>query len=226
MQRIEVASARQDRIEGAIRTLLPAWSLAPVAAAIQALRGIAMLAAVTLVAEIGDFGRFTSPRQLMAWLGLVPKEHSSGRKVARGNITKAGNARARRVLVEGAWTYRLPARMGEEIIRRNRACRRPSRRSPGRHRCDCASAIAGCCTQASRKTSSPWRSLESWQHSPGRSPAWCRFRCNRRSPHRQHPTPGNRERSNSAPSHSCAAVDTVAGQGNPRRDSATHHPRA
>jgi len=74
---------------------------------------------VTLVAEIGDFGRFTSPRQLMAWLGLVPKEHSSGRKVARGNITKAGNTRARRVLVEGAWTYRLPARMGEDITRRN-----------------------------------------------------------------------------------------------------------
>ena len=83
---------------------------------IDARRGAA---AVTLVAEIGDFGRFTSPRQLTAWLGLVPKEHSSGRKVARGNITKAGNTRARRVLVEGAWTYRLPARMGEDITRRN-----------------------------------------------------------------------------------------------------------
>jgi transposase len=119
IQRIEVAGARQDRLEDAIRALLPAWSLAPVVAAIQALRGIARLAAVTLVAEIGDFGRFASPRQLMAWLGLVPKEHSSGRKVARGNITKAGNARARRVLVEGAWTYRLPARMGEDITRRS-----------------------------------------------------------------------------------------------------------
>ncbi len=119
MQRIEVAGARQDRIEEAIRALLPSWSLAPVVAAIQALRGIALLAAVTLVAEIGDFGRFASPRQLMAWLGLVPREHSSGRKLARGNITKAGNTRARRVLVEGAWTYRLLARMGEEIIRRN-----------------------------------------------------------------------------------------------------------
>ena len=119
IQRIEVACARQDRLEDAIRKLLPAWSLAPVVIAIQALRGVAMLAAVTLVAEIGDFGRFASPRQLMAWLGLVPKEHSSGRTVARGNITKAGNTRARRVLVEGAWTYRLPARMGEDITRRN-----------------------------------------------------------------------------------------------------------
>ena len=76
-------------------------------------------AAVTLVAEIGDFGRFASPRQLMAWLALVPKEHSSGRKVARADITKAGNARARRILVEGAWTYRLAARMGEDITRRH-----------------------------------------------------------------------------------------------------------
>ena len=55
----------------------------------------------------------------MAWLALVPKEHSSGRKVARGNINKADNIRGRRVLVEGAWTYRLPARMGEDITRRN-----------------------------------------------------------------------------------------------------------
>ncbi len=100
IQRIEVAAARQDRLEDAIRKLLPAWSLAPVVAALQDLRGVAMLAAVTLVAEIGDFGRFASPRQLMAWLGLVPKEHSSGRKVARGNITKAGNARAR----AGCWS--------------------------------------------------------------------------------------------------------------------------
>jgi transposase len=111
IQRMEAACARQTRHEDAIRRLLPAWSPAGVVTAIQAMRGVALLSAVTLLAEIGDFGRFTSPRHLMAWLGLVPKEHSSGRKVARGNITKAGNTRARRVLVEGAWTYRLPARM-------------------------------------------------------------------------------------------------------------------
>jgi len=119
IQRIEVACARQDRHEDAIRSLLSAWSMAPVVTAIQALRGVALMSAVTLAAEVGDFGRFATPRQLMAWLGLVPKEHSSGSKVARGNITKAGNTRARRVLVEGAWTYRLPARMGEDITRRN-----------------------------------------------------------------------------------------------------------
>ena len=119
IQRMEAACSRQTRHEDVIRRLLPTWSLAGVVTAIQSMRGVALMSAVTLVAEIGDFGRFTSPRQLMAWLGLVPKEHSSGRKVARGNITKAGNTRARRVLVEGAWTYRLPARMGEDITRRN-----------------------------------------------------------------------------------------------------------
>src|SRR3954462_13488110 len=85
--------------------------MAPVVATLQALRGVAFLSAVVLVAEIGDFRRFASPRQLRAWLGLVPSEHSSGSKVARGGITKAGNGRARRVLVEGAWSYRLPARV-------------------------------------------------------------------------------------------------------------------
>jgi transposase len=116
---VEAACARQGRHEDAICRLLPGWSLTGTVAAIQAMRGVALTAAVTLVAEIGDFGRFTSPRQPIAWLGLVPKEHSSGRKVAPGNITKAGNAWARRVLVEGAWTYRLSARMGKDVTWRN-----------------------------------------------------------------------------------------------------------
>src|SRR5215211_7878649 len=79
-------------------------------AALQAMRGIAFLSAVVLAAEVGDFRRFANPCQLMAWLGLVPSEHSSGAKVERGGVTKAGNGRARRVLVEGAWSYRFPAR--------------------------------------------------------------------------------------------------------------------
>ena len=65
------------------------WSMAPVVAALQAMRGIAFLSAVVLAAEIGDFRRFANPRQLMAWLGLVPSEHSSGAKVERGGITKS-----------------------------------------------------------------------------------------------------------------------------------------
>ena len=119
VQAMDEAAARRDRLAKQMEELLPSWSLAKVVAAIQALRGIAAISAITLVAEIGDFKRFANPRQLMAYLGLTPSECSSGSKTARGAITKAGNTRARRMLVEGAWTYRLPARMGAEILKRN-----------------------------------------------------------------------------------------------------------
>src|SRR5262245_66300995 len=86
-----------------IMAVLPCWSLAPVVQALQAMRGVGQIVAVTLAAEVGDFSRFADPRQLMAYLGLVPSERSSGSTVRRGAITKAGNALARRVLIEGAW---------------------------------------------------------------------------------------------------------------------------
>jgi transposase len=108
---IEEAERRRDRLGEQIRELVAGWPLAPVVAALQAMRGVASLSAVVLAAEVGDFRRSTAPRQLMAWLGLVPSEHSSGSRVARGGITKAGNGRARRVVVEGAWSYRFPARV-------------------------------------------------------------------------------------------------------------------
>jgi transposase len=121
VQAMDETKARRDRLSEQMQELVPSWSLAKVVAAIQALRGIAVIAAITLVAEIGDFKRFANPRQLMAYLGLTPTERSSGAKTARGAITKAGNSRARRMLVESAWTYRLPARMGVEILKRNEA---------------------------------------------------------------------------------------------------------
>jgi len=76
------------------------------------MRGIALINAVVLVAEVGDFTRFSNPRQLMAYFGLVPGERSSGETVRRGAITKTGNTHARRALVEGAWAYRMKARIG------------------------------------------------------------------------------------------------------------------
>jgi transposase len=109
------AERRRDRLGEQSRELARDWSMAPVVAALQARPGIAVLSAVVLVAEIGDFRRFANPRQLMAWLGLVPSEPSTGSKVERGGITKAGNGRARRVLIEGAWSYRFPARVTGEI---------------------------------------------------------------------------------------------------------------
>ena len=112
---VQDAEARRDRLTGQIEELLPSWSMAPVVVALQAMRGVALAVAVTVVAEVGDFRRFVNPRQLMAYLGLVPSEHSSGSIVRRGGITKAGNALARRMLIEGAWTYRMSARVSRKL---------------------------------------------------------------------------------------------------------------
>jgi transposase len=112
------AERRIDRLTRQIEALLPEWSMAPVVRSIQAMRGVALINAVTVVAEVGDFSRFGNPRQLMAYLGLVPSEHSSGARLRRGGITKAGNAHARRALIEGAWTYRMPARVSRKLYDR------------------------------------------------------------------------------------------------------------
>ena len=116
---VQDAEARLDRLTRQIEELLPSWAMAPVVAALQAMRGVALVVAVTVVAEVGDFRRFANARQLMAYLGLVPSEHSSGTSVRRGGITKAGNVLARRVLIEGAWTYRMPARVSRKLHDRN-----------------------------------------------------------------------------------------------------------
>jgi transposase len=116
LQRIERAEALCDRLKAAIIELVPQWSLAPVVEAIQALRGVSLIVASVIVAEVGCFARFDNPRQLMAFLGLNPSEHSSGTTIRRGAITKTGNILARTCLVEAAWTYRFPARV-TQIIR-------------------------------------------------------------------------------------------------------------
>jgi transposase len=112
---IEDAEKRITRLVEQIEMLLEHWSMAPVVKAIQAMRGVAFINAVTIVAEIGDFVRFDNPRQLMAYVGLVPTEHSTGDSVRRGGITKAGNSQARRALIEGAWTYRMQARVSRKM---------------------------------------------------------------------------------------------------------------
>src|ERR1700712_2170360 len=115
---VEAATARRDRLEAHIEASLADWSLAPVVHALQALRGMALVAAATLIAELGDITRFDNPRQLMAYLGLVPSEHSSGTTRRQGAITKAGNGSARRMLIEAAWSYRFPARISRELLLR------------------------------------------------------------------------------------------------------------
>jgi transposase len=110
---VRIAEERLARLERAIEGFLPTWGLAPLVDALQALRGVDLVTAVTFVVEVGDVRRFESPRQLMGYLGLVPGERSTGETVRRGSITKMGNARVRHLLVESAWTYRHPPRIGK-----------------------------------------------------------------------------------------------------------------
>ncbi|MNW53105.1 Transposase IS116/IS110/IS902 family protein [compost metagenome] len=100
------AEQRQKRLETEILNQATVGAKAEIIQVIQSLRGVARLTAVTIVAELGTFTRFRSPAQLMAYLGLVPREYSSGQSVKRGGMTKTGNRHMRRVIVEAAWSYR------------------------------------------------------------------------------------------------------------------------
>src|SRR5688500_18141172 len=85
---------------------------------LETLRGVDLIVAVTCATEVGDVTRFENPRQLMGYLGLVSNERSSGDTVRRGGITKAGNGRVRHMLVESAWTYRHPPKVGKAKLYR------------------------------------------------------------------------------------------------------------
>ena len=124
---VEAAQARRDRLTAQIEAMLADWTLAPVVAALQTMRGMALVNAATLIAELGDLSRFANPRQLMAYLGLVPSEHSSGASIKRGGLTKAGNSAARRLLIEASWTYRFPARVSRELLLRQEEQPKPIR---------------------------------------------------------------------------------------------------
>jgi transposase len=101
---------RLHQLEGELLTLAAAPPLAPVVTRLACLRGLGPLGATMIAAELYDLRRFARPRQLMAYLGLTPSEHSSGGHERRGRITKTCNAIVRRVLIEAGWTYRHPAR--------------------------------------------------------------------------------------------------------------------
>ena len=116
---VEQGAARIGQLSKDIAELVEQWSQKPLVQALQAMRGIRLLTAVTLVAEIGDFSRFARPSQLMAYLGLVPSEHSSGESVRRGGITRTGNKHARTALIESAWSYRFRPARSAEVRRRS-----------------------------------------------------------------------------------------------------------
>jgi transposase len=117
-QAITAADERVKRLTTALEQSIAGWRFEAVVLALKALRGIDAISAIGVVAEIGDISRFAHPRQLMAYLGLTPSEHSSGDRVRRGSITKTGNAHARRLLTEAAWSYRFKPRIGYQAQRR------------------------------------------------------------------------------------------------------------
>lgn len=137
---------------------------APCVPAYQGLRCMSFLVAVTFAAEIGDVRRFNTQRQLMSFLGLVPAERSTGETVRRCGLSLVGNRRARRVLVEAAWSYRHPARVSETLRFVLKRCQRQSATSPGR-------PSFGSTLQARGDPSSSPRSPATWLRCCGRSAA-------------------------------------------------------
>jgi transposase len=118
LRTVDEAVARLHSVEEDLRTLLALEPLRPRVARLRCFRGMDDLTALTIAAELGDPRRFASARRTMAFVGLVPSEHSSGTKHARGAITKTGNAHLRRVLVEAAWHYRHRPFVGAALRRR------------------------------------------------------------------------------------------------------------
>ena len=107
---LDQAAARRTRLDQLIDEQIAGWSLAWLVQGLQALRGFGRLNAAMLAAEIGDPRRFQSPVQLMSYLGIVPSEDSTGEKRRQGRLTKTGNGRARKVMIEAAWTYARQAK--------------------------------------------------------------------------------------------------------------------
>lgn len=112
---VGAGEARVQRLTQALRQEVDAWRMHPLLSALMTLRGVDLIAAASVVAELGDLRRFAHPRELMGYLGLVPSEHSSGSTRRQGAITKTGNAHVRRVLIEAAWNYRYPARISRPL---------------------------------------------------------------------------------------------------------------
>jgi transposase len=176
------AQARVAGLAAQMRQALPGWSLRPVVEALMALRGIDLVSAMTILAELGDITRFDSPRQLMGFLGLTPSEHFSGTRQRRGGITKTGNGHVRRVLVEAAWSYRFPARKTAHLQRKAASAPREDqaiawaaqKRLCARywHLYHAGKAKPNVCVAVARELSGfIWPSLARWQANPTRR-AW------------------------------------------------------
>jgi transposase len=108
---VKDGTERHEALVNQIEELVPQWSMRPLVDALCTMKGINLIAATTILSVTGDLKRFSTPRKLSAYFGLVPAEHSSGDNVNRTGLTKAGNTEARRILIQSAWCYRFPARL-------------------------------------------------------------------------------------------------------------------
>lgn len=122
---ITEAGERLERYDAQLPRVLAGWRWEPVVKALMGLRGLALLNAITLVAELGDLHRFATARQLMGYLGLVPSEASTGNQRRQGGLTKMGNGIARRALIEAAWNYCRPARISRDLLKRQEGLSKP-----------------------------------------------------------------------------------------------------
>lgn len=123
LHEVDHVASRIERLERAIDEAVKTapMQMRAVIAALQALRGIALVSAVTVVAEVGQLSRFVKPRQLMGYSGAVASEDSSGPRIRRGAITKTGNAHLRRIVIEAAWAYRHRPSVGPTLRKRHAA---------------------------------------------------------------------------------------------------------
>jgi len=115
---IDFNEKRVEKIEAEMLNLLADWQRRPLVEAMMAFKGFKLIAAMVTVSEIGTFSRFEHPKKLMAFLGLVPSENSSGNKRRQGSISKCGNPHARWILIEQATHYRYPPKISEQLSRR------------------------------------------------------------------------------------------------------------
>ena len=117
---VDLVDRRLEQLEHALRETAEQAPWRELVARLRCLRGLDTLSALGIVVEIGDFGRFRSAQEFMAFVGLVPWEHSSGEQLRQGSITKMGNAHVRRLLVESAWHARRRPKVGYQLARRQR----------------------------------------------------------------------------------------------------------
>jgi transposase len=127
LQRIDLAVGQVNRIKGQMELLLEGWTRKPFVQALQGFRGFQVVASMIVASELGSLGRFDHPRQLMAYLGLVPGEHSSGSRRRQGAITKCGNSHVRWILIEAAHHYRMPPKVSKELSHRQEGLSREVR---------------------------------------------------------------------------------------------------